>query len=485
MLGSMKRFASILLSLAITFGLPVRVLAAAPMAAPSGLSLLEIKITGDEFLVLQNNTGGTISDLSAYWLTMYNNVNPAAPSVSTSTQQLPAVSLSAGQTVLLSSNPASTCGAAVAGKLNVSLTDAGGFLQLTQNVVSSSGITQTASDMVSWSSGASGQIQNVPSSTKDPRAAYYRFQSGLSYPWQLADLDPAVNCQLIPMVAGVGTSPAVTPLKTAATSPPATIVSTTEVDATDPASALLAAHASQMPAADIGLSAPQISELLPNPAGTGNDATDEFIELYNPNDQPFDLSGFVLQTGLTTTRHYTFPAGVVLEPHTFRAFTSEDTGLSLSNTKSQAELIDPLGATISATEVYINAKDGQAWALAGSVWQWTTLPTPGAANKISVPAAVKKKPTTSKKTATTKASSSTKTVKKTAASTAPAKLSSKPAGQIMAPIHWWVLALVAGAAILYAVYEYRRDIIFWLRQHRADLRVRRRHWPAAEGGRGD
>ena len=102
------------------------------------------------------------------------------------------------------------------------------------------------------------------------------------------------------MVAGVGTSPAVTPLKTAATSPPATIISTTEVDATDPASALLAAHASQMPAADIGLSAPQISELLPNPAGTGNDATDEFIELYNPNDQPFDLSGFVLQTGLTT-----------------------------------------------------------------------------------------------------------------------------------------------------------------------------------------
>ena len=62
------------------------------MAAPSGLSLLEIKITGDEFLVLQNNTGGTISDLSAYWLTMYNNVNPAASGVSTSTQQLPSVS---------------------------------------------------------------------------------------------------------------------------------------------------------------------------------------------------------------------------------------------------------------------------------------------------------------------------------------------------------------------------------------------------------
>ena len=54
----------------------------------------------------------------------------------------------------------------MAGKLNVILRMPVGSCSH-QNVVSSSGITQTATDMVSWSSGASGQIQNVPSSTKD------------------------------------------------------------------------------------------------------------------------------------------------------------------------------------------------------------------------------------------------------------------------------------------------------------------------------
>ena len=478
--GSMKRLTTILLALAVTFGLPAAAFAAAPMAGPTGLSLLEIKITGDEFLVLQNNSGAAIPDLSVYWLNMYNNVNPAAAGVSTSSQQLPSVSLEAGQTVLLSSSPAPTCGAAVAGKLNISLTDAGGFLQLTQNGTSGTGITQIASDMVSWSSGASGQIQSVPSSTKDPRAAYYRYKSGLSYAWQYADLDPAVSCQLIPMVAGVGSSPAVTPLVLAATSPPATIVSTTEAMSSDSAGTSMAQTA-QMPAADIGLSAPQISELLPNPVGTGNDATDEFIEIYNPNDKPFDLSGFVLQAGITTTRHYTFPAGIMLEPRAFKSFTSEDTGLSLSNTKSQATLIDPLGATISATEIYANAKDGQAWAIANNLWQWTTQPTPGAANRITVPAApAKKKAATTKTTALkTKAATAAKTPKKTTPKALVTKLTSKPAGQITAPIHWWVLALVAGGAILYGVYEYRRDIAFWLRQRRADLRIRRANRPAA------
>src|SRR5687768_15375184 len=41
----------------------------------------------------------------------------------------------------------------------------------------------------------------------------------------------------------------------------------------------------------------QITELLPNPAPPATDADDEFVELYNPNDEIVDISGYKLQTG--------------------------------------------------------------------------------------------------------------------------------------------------------------------------------------------
>src|SRR3990167_10415739 len=78
-------------------------LAASPPAltVPTGLSLAEIKITGNEFVMLQNNTGGAIPDLSKYWLYAFNNVNPLAPGVTSNSQQLPAGNLAQGQAVLL------------------------------------------------------------------------------------------------------------------------------------------------------------------------------------------------------------------------------------------------------------------------------------------------------------------------------------------------------------------------------------------------
>src|SRR3982751_5329789 len=92
--------------------LPASVFAAAPpsLAVPAGLSLAELKITGNEFVLLINNSGAIIPDLSKYWLYNFNNTNPLAAGVSSSTQQLPAASLLNGQTVLLSANGGSTCG---------------------------------------------------------------------------------------------------------------------------------------------------------------------------------------------------------------------------------------------------------------------------------------------------------------------------------------------------------------------------------------
>jgi hypothetical protein len=201
--------------------------------------------------------------------------------------------------------------------------------------------------------------------------------------------------------------------------------------------------------------------LLPNPTGTGNDATDEFIELYNPNPAAFDLTGFTLQTGATTKHSYVFPAGTDLAPQSFTAFYSSVTGLSLSNTSGQADLLDPFGNKLSATDVYGTAKDGQAWSLANGKWYFTTAPTPNAANVV--------KQITIASKATTKGNSVVKGVSTAASSATNAAQAASPV-----PIHPLVLAAIAVLAVGYGVYEYRNDLANGIHQFRANRANRRK-----------
>lgn len=465
---SLRHTIAATITLALT-SIPATVSATAPqLAAPAGLSVLTVKMTGNEFIVLQNNTGGTIADLSTYWLSAYNNVSPMAAGVSSSSEQLPAASLSAGHMLLLSANPMQTCGASVAGKLSLSLSDGGGFLELAQTSIEADGaLTQTPVDWLSWSSGSAGTITDVPSGSKSPDTAYFRYLGDGGYAWQQATIDAHNTCQLNFVVAG-GSEPssAVTPLTLAATSPPATILGNASTGG-PPTPGL--------PAGDAGLQAPQLSELLPNPSGTGNDDIDEFIELYNPNNVAFDLTGFNLQAGTTTLHLYTFPPGTIVLPKSFKTFYSAETGLNLSNTAGQVSLLDPFGKTISQTQPYAKAKDGQAWALAKGTWYWTLQPTPNKANVIQQPGG--------------KVMGATKKAKTAAKTGAPstAATSSEMAAEAgqRASVHPWVLALVALAALLYGAYEYRRDLANRLFQLRGKLGVRRTPRQTITGRRGD
>ena len=450
------------LSLLTIFPGTVHAIDAPAMTSPAGLSFAELKVTGDEFVVLQNNMDTPIADLSSYWLDNFNNVNPLAAGVGSSTQQLPPVSLDPGQRLLLSNAAMSTCGAAVAGKLNLSLTDGGGFLELVQmNQTSSGSVAQIPGDAVSWSSGSNGVIQNVPSNTKDPKAVFYRYTLASGFAWQQADLDQTNFCQLNVVVAGgsVAQTVSVTPLAAAAISPPATIQAASDSLNTP----------SGLPPADMGLLAPQLSEILPNPVGTGNDDTDEYVELYNPNKVSFDLTGFSLQVGTTATHTYTFPNGTSLKPQAFAAFYSSDTNLSLSNSGGQAVLLDPLGTSISKTEVYGTAKDGVAWAVKDGKWYWTTKPTPGQPNIITQPASATKKTTTKTAAKTTSGGKVKGASVATATTSAGQNTGNNTALAI--PIHPWVLALIALAALLYGAYEYRTDLTNRINQfftHRAN-----------------
>jgi len=262
-------------------------------------------------------------------------------------------------------------------------------------------------------------------------------------------------------------------LETPIENPPSTVEPTT----TNSSSAATSSSKSKkaqpvMPARDIGLVSPQLTELLPNPGKPQTDALDEFVELYNSNGVAFDLSGFILTTG---KRQYVFPQGTMLEPKAFKAFYSANTKLNLSNSQGQVQLLDPFSKAISSTEAYGIAKDNQAWALASGAWSWTTMPTPNSANVVKVPA------TTKKKTTTTSAKNTASTKSATMANYSPKGVSyvagEHAATETLNPLHPGVLALVATFAILYGAYEYRTDVanrIHQFRIYRAARRENRR-----------
>lgn len=457
-------------------------------AVPSILALAELKITGDESVVLQNNGPTDIADLSQYSLKSFNNVNPAAVGATNSTQQLPALGLSRGQRLLLSASTRPTCGAQLAGKLSLSLVDGGGFLEILHTSVSPS--TSVIVDSVSWSSTTAGQISNISSSTKDPQAIYYRYSSGANYSWQLADRSAEDTCQLT-VTTSTGGPATIVPttesgLVLATDSAPVTILATSDTSASSNA-------ADDLPEADKGLLVPEITELLPNPKGSGNDLTDEYIELYNPNPTAFDLTGFRLQTGLASLHDFTFSSGASLAAKSFTAYYSGETGLSLSNGGSRVKLLDPSGQTLITSDAYGTARDGQAWALANGHWYWSIVPTPAAANIISQPPSGPRfsadtptgaprtvalaKNTTPSHATDIKSPKATKakTVKPAAApkvkKAKPKAVSVTPTAKAVTarPVQFRIVALVAGLAVLYGAYEYRADLANGFYKLRAKL----------------
>lgn len=233
----------------------------------------------------------------------------------------------------------------------------------------------------------------------------------------------------------------------------------------------------------------QITELLPNPAAPASDSSDEFIELYNPNDQSVDLTGYKLQSGNTFSYSHTF-AGTSLGGQQYKAFLVTETGNILSNTSGQSRLLDPSGTVVAQTNAYDSADDGDAWALINGAWQWTTTPTPNALNVLTVPVlkvataktavsknktAVAKKP----KAKTTAKVAAAKT-KKPAAAAAERQVYEDPA-ETIAPIHPGILAGVGVITLVYAAYEYRYDVINRLQQFRRYREIRRSSRAASKG----
>ena len=448
--------------LALVYGL---VSVSAETASAPSLVISRFKITSSngQFITLYNTTNSSL-DMSKYQLAYFNNYDLSKATSS----RLVALSgsLPPHGYYTVSDGSMTLCYQMIVDSQSLGFSSTAGMIQilgLTQSSPGQGALPQVT-DFVGWSKTANSGAVTLPTNTqaslKRQPADYLgnpQVNSAGLGSWQQVLADPNNACGLVSAVNQSTVVPS-GGLALGYSDVPASVIYVSDSETA----------AKSIPASDFGLLSPQISELLPNPTGTGNDSSDEFIELYNPNSREFDLSGFVLQTGLSRLYNFTFPDGSKIKPKSFTAFYSEDTGLTLSNTSSQASLIDPLGNKISSSDKYSSAKDGQSWALSKNKWQWSTTVTPNATNVIKVPVA--KKSSKSSKSKTSKTSSVTK-----ASKSSPTQSSQAPSSEDQSqPVHYWTLALIAGGVILYGLYEYRHDLGSKFRQLRRNFSFGRR-----------
>ncbi len=231
----------------------------------------------------------------------------------------------------------------------------------------------------------------------------------------------------------------------------------------------------------------ELSELLPDPASPLSDATDEFIEIYNPTAMIVDLSGWKLRD--ESGAEYLVKTKSIL-PNAWVAIMASESKITLNNTGDSIELIDPNGKLVDQSANYEAAEVGLSWSKLDGVWQWAQSPTPSLTNSIAFvansisPTAVvdnikkavtKKRATkattsTSKSTPKPKASKASKVKASSANSASPNaayEAQSSPPGSSK----WWtwLLVLAGVATIGYGVYEYRTEIHIFIKKLKAKL----------------
>jgi len=137
-----------------------------------------------------------------------------------------------------------------------------------------------------------------------------------------------------------------------------------------------------------------INELLPSPAGS--DATEEWIEIFNPNDFEVNLSGWKIQDTIGKTKIYTFPKETKISAKGFLVLKRPVSKITLNNEGDGLKLTDSDGKTIDEIS-YQKAEKGKSYNktplesskedLTGqtdSGWIWSNNLTPGSENIVPV-----------------------------------------------------------------------------------------------------
>jgi PKD repeat protein len=127
---------------------------------------------------------------------------------------------------------------------------------------------------------------------------------------------------------------------------------------------------------------PIINELLPDPVGPDDLA--EFIELFNPNDNEIDLSGWRLNTKLGSFE-FKASGNTSIKANGYLTLRRTLTRLPLSNLDDTIKLYSSAGKLIDSVK-YKKPAVGNSYCLDDDdKWQWCRRPTPGAKNYYNAP----------------------------------------------------------------------------------------------------
>lgn len=121
-----------------------------------------------------------------------------------------------------------------------------------------------------------------------------------------------------------------------------------------------------------------INEILPSP--DGQDAEEEWVELFNHNTFEINLSGWQLSDIVGVTKNYTFPERTIISASGFLVFPRPITKITLNNSDDGLRVIRPDGK-ITEEVSYKNAPRGQSYSLTSQGWAWSSYLTPGGLNK--------------------------------------------------------------------------------------------------------
>ncbi len=133
------------------------------------------------------------------------------------------------------------------------------------------------------------------------------------------------------------------------------------------------------PGEETGAALVLLSEIMPNPVG--EDASGEWIELYNAGDEA-DLAGWSIDDEEGGSAPHEFGAGTVIPAGEYLVVPRIDSGLALNNDTDMVRLFSADGILIDSV-AYADVNEGETFARGDGTWSWTGTPTPGAANDFA------------------------------------------------------------------------------------------------------
>lgn len=110
---------------------------------------------------------------------------------------------------------------------------------------------------------------------------------------------------------------------------------------------------------------------------------EEWIELYNAGTTDVDLKGWTIDDAEGGSSPYIVTESKIIKANDYLVLNQSETKLQLNNATDSVRLIDPQGTIIDSFN-YSISHAGSSWCKVNTVWQETTIMTPGLVNAVPV-----------------------------------------------------------------------------------------------------